>query len=253
MTTETATVHRLAPAVAARLLGVVLCLVAVVILASTLAIAVLDLHTVFLLVPVLLTVAVLVGCWWAWRTRGWVVRMTPEGYRVRGSRGVGVASGRWKDVEDAVTMTVAEAPVVVLRLRDGRTTTIPVRCSPRTARRSSATSRTTCSAATASANCDLIRRAHAGPCNLLSARPWSGMEASPSPVYGARLLSGFGAKTPSRVQIPPPPPASAPSHRGGRPGWLCMHLQEPAMHRTAADWTGTWPIAVGDNGPGQPL
>ena len=40
-------------------LGVVLCLVAVVILASTLAIAVLDLHTVFLLVPVLLTVAVL--------------------------------------------------------------------------------------------------------------------------------------------------------------------------------------------------
>src|SRR4051794_24355683 len=31
------------------------------------------------------------------------------------------------------------------------------------------------------------------------------MEASPSPVYGARLLSGFGASTPSRVQIPPPP------------------------------------------------
>jgi hypothetical protein len=126
VTTETATVHRLAPAVAARLLGVVLCLVAVVILASTLAIAVLDLHTVFLLVPVLLTVAVLVGCWWAWRTRGWVVRMTTEGYRVQWVRGVGVASGRWKDVEDAVTTTVAQAPVVVLRLRDGRTTTIPV-------------------------------------------------------------------------------------------------------------------------------
>ena len=126
MTTETATVHRLAPAVAARLLGVVLCLVAVLILASTLAIAVLDLHTVFLLVPVLLTVAVLVGCWWAWRTRGWVVRMTPEGYRVQWVRGVGVPSGRWKDVEDAVTTTVADAPVVVLRLRDGRTTTIPV-------------------------------------------------------------------------------------------------------------------------------
>ena len=36
--------------------------------------------------------------------------------------------------------------------------------------------------------------------------PWrSQEEASPSPVYGARLLSGFGAKTPSRVQIPPPP------------------------------------------------
>jgi hypothetical protein len=127
VTTETtSTVHRLAPAVAARLLGVVLCGVAVLILVSTLAIAVLDLHTVFLLVPVLLTVAVLVGAWWTWRTRGWVVRMTSEGYRVQWVRGVGAASGRWKDVEDAVTTTVADAPVVVLRLRDGRTTTIPV-------------------------------------------------------------------------------------------------------------------------------
>ncbi|WP_416955116.1 hypothetical protein ACNKF0_01095 [Nocardioides sp. T5] len=126
MTTETATVHRLAPAVAARLLGVVLVAVAALILLSTLAIAVLDLHTVFLLVPVLLTVALLVACWWAWRTKGWVVRMTPEGYRVQWVRGVGAESARWKDVEDAVTTTIAEAPVVVLRLRDGRTTTIPV-------------------------------------------------------------------------------------------------------------------------------
>jgi hypothetical protein len=126
VTTETATDHRLAPAVAARLLGVVLCVVAVLILLSTVAIAVLDLHTVFLLVPVVLTLAVLVGCWWAWRTRGWVVRFTDEGYRVQWVRGVGAASARWKDVEDAVTTTVADAPVVVLRLRDGRTTTIPV-------------------------------------------------------------------------------------------------------------------------------
>jgi hypothetical protein len=112
--------------VAARLLGVVLCGVAVLILVSTLVIAVLDVHTVFLLVPVLLTLAALAWCWWAWRTRGWVVRMTSEGYRVQWVRGVGAASGRWKDVEDAVTTTVADAPVVVLRLRDGRTTTIPV-------------------------------------------------------------------------------------------------------------------------------
>ena len=126
VTTETATVHRLAPAVAARLLGVVLCAVAVLILLSTLAIAVLDLHTLFLLVPVALTIAVLVGSWWAWRRKGWLVRFTDEGYRVQWVRGVGAPSGRWKDVEDAVTTTVADAPVVVLRLRDGRTTTIPV-------------------------------------------------------------------------------------------------------------------------------
>ena len=61
MTTDTATVHRLAPAVAARLLGAVLCAVAVLILVSTLLIAVLDLHTAFLLVPVLITIASLVA------------------------------------------------------------------------------------------------------------------------------------------------------------------------------------------------
>jgi hypothetical protein len=126
VTTDTATVHRLAPAVAARLLGVVLCGVAVLILVSTLLIAVLDLHTVFLLVPVLVTLASLVACWWLWREKGWVVKFTDEGYRVQWVRGVGAASARWRDVEDAVTTTLLEAPVVVLRLRDGRTTTIPV-------------------------------------------------------------------------------------------------------------------------------
>jgi hypothetical protein len=126
VTTDTATVHRLAPAVAARLLGAVLCAVAVLILVSTLLIAVLDLHTAFLLVPVLITIASLVACWWLWREKGWVVKFTDEGYRVQWVRGVCAASARWKDVEDAVTTTLVEAPVVVLRLRDGRTTTIPV-------------------------------------------------------------------------------------------------------------------------------
>ena len=126
MTTETATVYRLAPAVAARLLGAVLVAVAVLILSSTVAIAVFDLHTVFLLVPVALTILLLVATWWAWRQKGWIARLTPEGYRVQWVRGVGTASGRWKDVEDAVATTVADSPVVVLRLRDGRTTTIPV-------------------------------------------------------------------------------------------------------------------------------
>ena len=126
MTTETTTVYRLAPAVAARLLGVVLVAVALLILLSTLAIAVIDLHTAFLLVPVVLVVLLLVGVWWAWRTKGWIARLTPEGYRIQWVRGVGAASGRWADVEDAVATTVVEAPVIVLRLRDGRTTTIPV-------------------------------------------------------------------------------------------------------------------------------
>ena len=126
MPTETATVYRLAPAVAARLLGVVLCTVAVLILISTVLIAAVDLHTVFLLVPAGLALVLLVATWWTWRQKGWVARLTPEGYRVQWVRGVGAPSARWKDVEDAVTTTIAGAPVVVLRLRDGRTTTIPV-------------------------------------------------------------------------------------------------------------------------------
>jgi hypothetical protein len=37
-----------------------------------------------------------------------------------------VRQGRWKDVEDMLATTVAGDRVVVLRRRDGRTTTIPV-------------------------------------------------------------------------------------------------------------------------------
>jgi hypothetical protein len=121
-----ATVYRLAPAVAARVVGIVLVGVAVLILLCTVLIAVVDLHSAWLLVPVTLTVLVLAATWWAWRAKGWIARFTAEGYRVQWVRGVGAASARWKDVEDAVTTTVADSPVVVLRLRDGRTTTIPV-------------------------------------------------------------------------------------------------------------------------------
>ena len=41
-------------------------------------------------------------------------------------RGAGVNEARWTAVEDAVTATRHDVPCVVLRLRDGRTTTIPV-------------------------------------------------------------------------------------------------------------------------------
>jgi hypothetical protein len=56
-----------------------------------------------------------------------VVRLDDAGYRVRLIRGAGVRQARWPDVEDVVTSTVAGERCVVLRLRDGRTTTVPVR------------------------------------------------------------------------------------------------------------------------------
>lgn len=118
--------YRLAPTVAARLMGICLVLVALLVFASTALVAFLDLHTVVLLVPVALSLLVLVAAIVLWQRRGWVVRVTDEGYRVQWVRGVGVDAARWKDVEDAVATTVADSPVVVLRLRDRRTTTIPV-------------------------------------------------------------------------------------------------------------------------------
>jgi len=118
--------YRLNPAVAARLLGTILVVEALLLLGAALLVAVLDLHSAVLLVPVGLGLALVVAAAVLHQRRGWVVRLTDEGYRVQWVRGAGVTAARWKDVEDAVTATVAGAPVVVLRLRDGRTTTVPV-------------------------------------------------------------------------------------------------------------------------------
>lgn len=119
-------VYRVAPSLAARLTGALLIVVAALVLATTALVAALDLHTAVLLVAVVLGIAGLVAAASTLVRRGWVVRLTDEGYRVQWVRGVGVAAGRWTDVEDAITTTVAGSPVVVLRLRSGRSTTIPV-------------------------------------------------------------------------------------------------------------------------------
>ena len=55
------------------------------------------------------------------------VRLDESGYQVRLVRGAGVAQARWTDVEDVVATTVARERCVVLRLRDGRSTTLPMR------------------------------------------------------------------------------------------------------------------------------
>ena len=58
--------------------------------------------------------------------RAYVVRLDEDGYQVRMVRGAGVRAARWTEVEDAVTASPRGVDCVVLRLRDGRTTTIPV-------------------------------------------------------------------------------------------------------------------------------
>ena len=118
--------YRLAPSVAVRIVGAVLVTVAVLVLLSTVLVAALDLHTVVLLVPVILGIGVIAVVGTLWTRRGWLVRTTADGYRVQWVRGVGTAAARWSDVEDVVTATIKDTPVVVLRLADGRSSTIPV-------------------------------------------------------------------------------------------------------------------------------
>ena len=94
---------------------------------ATLLVAVLDVHTVALTVVVVLALLLVAGTGWALTRSTWVVRLDEDGYQVRHVRGVGVARAGWREVDSALTATIAGDPCLVLRLRDGRTSTIPLR------------------------------------------------------------------------------------------------------------------------------
>ena len=123
---DTVSDYRFSPSLAGRLLGVALVLVAFLVLAVTVVVALfrLSIWTVVVIAGVGV-VAVAVGGWWVTR-HAIVVRLDDLGYRVRFVRGVGAPAARWPDVRDAGPQFVAGTACVVLRLRDGRTTTIPV-------------------------------------------------------------------------------------------------------------------------------
>jgi hypothetical protein len=117
--------YRLAPSLVARLLGLVLVLTAVLVVVTTLLAALLQWSpTVLLVSAVVAALAVLLSAWWLRRVE--VVSLDEQGYRVRLVRGVGVDRGRWRDVADAVTGEARGIDCVVLRRKDGSTTSIPV-------------------------------------------------------------------------------------------------------------------------------
>jgi hypothetical protein len=118
--------YRLAPFVAVRLMGAGLALAGVLVVVVVLAGAALSWPAAVLSTAVVVAVlAVLVLALVLWRLAP-VVRLDEVGYAVRWVRGAGVRQGRWKDVEDVLATTVAGDRVVVLRRRDGQSTTIPV-------------------------------------------------------------------------------------------------------------------------------
>lgn len=118
--------YRLAPPVVVRLMGAAMVLAGLLLVVLTILVATLDLPAAVLSVGVVAAVATVVGLGWLLRRRAAVVRLDPAGYQVRWVRGAGVTRGRWKDVEDVLATTVEGERCVVLRRRDGTSTTIPV-------------------------------------------------------------------------------------------------------------------------------
>jgi hypothetical protein len=118
--------YRLSPALGARLLGSALVGLAVLVFAVTLVVAVLDLSVVFVAVVAAVGLAAVLVAGHLLARGAYVVRLGGDGYQVRMVRGAGVRAARWSEVEDAVTASPRGVDCVILRLRDGRSTSIPV-------------------------------------------------------------------------------------------------------------------------------
>jgi hypothetical protein len=65
---------------------------------------------------------------WAWYLlrRAWAVRLTAQGYAVRLLGGIGAGGSAWSGVEEVVAASPGGTPCLVIRLRDGRSTTLPM-------------------------------------------------------------------------------------------------------------------------------
>jgi hypothetical protein len=122
--------YRFAPALLVRMLAAALMLGGILVALAALLVWLLGAPTVVLSVAVLLAALLAAGAGLVSTRVGapilTVVRFDDTGYRVRLLRSAGVRQGRWSDVEDVVTATLSGHECVVLRMRDGRTTTVPV-------------------------------------------------------------------------------------------------------------------------------
>ena len=123
MTTD----YRFSTALVVRAMGGLLALLGLLLVLVGVLVTTLDLPGGLLTTAVVVAVLlVVVGGFLLTRLTS-LVHFDEAGYQVRWLRGAGVKQARWKEVEDVVTATVSGHDCVVLRLRDGRTTTIPVK------------------------------------------------------------------------------------------------------------------------------
>ncbi|QLQ09269.1 MAG: hypothetical protein HZY75_01350 [Nocardioidaceae bacterium] len=117
---------RIAPAVTARFVGGILLLVGVIIFVTAALVVGFDLHPDILSVMVVLGVVTVVVLGFLVSRIGVLLTMDDVGYRTRWLRAPGAKQARWTDVEDVVTGFASEQAVLVIRLKDGQSTTIPV-------------------------------------------------------------------------------------------------------------------------------
>ncbi len=116
----------LAPHMRARLLGTGLVAIGTVVVLGVLLAWLADLPTALVSGVVALALIGVVVLGLLLGIRHWVLRLDEHGYRVRGLRTAEARSARWSDVLDLNATTLAGQRCVVLRLRDGRTTSLPV-------------------------------------------------------------------------------------------------------------------------------
>ncbi len=116
----------LAPALRARLLGSGILVLGVVVLVAVAATWALSLPDLVVTVVVALAVAALLALLGLLLPAHWVVRLDDDGYRVRALRSTQARAARWSDVRDVQAGTVDGVRCTMLRLRDGRTATLPV-------------------------------------------------------------------------------------------------------------------------------
>lgn len=120
------TTYRVAPALGVGLVGRSLVTLAVLVVAAT----VLGLATGagWLLAGGVALVGIVLVAIWAWYLLrlAWAVRLSDQGYAVRLLRGVGATEASWSEVDEVVAASPAGQPCLVLHLRDGRATRLPM-------------------------------------------------------------------------------------------------------------------------------
>lgn len=123
--TSTST-YRLAPALGVRVVGRSLVTLAAVVLVATLLGALTGIGWPLAGGLAVLGVAGIALRGWYLLRRAWAVRLTDHGYAVRLLGGVGVGGAPWSEVDEVVAESPAGRPFLLLHLRDGRATRLPM-------------------------------------------------------------------------------------------------------------------------------